>query len=107
MTTQDRTSSWSGAGANDYPVDNPTYNLLQAATSACEAIEAYRKYAKDGDAQLFEALAQQQWRHAEQLLDALQQRLMSSPTGSSGAAGGSMGSSGAAGGAMGSSGSPR
>jgi hypothetical protein len=99
MTTQQRTTSWTGTDSNTYPVDNPTYNLLQAATSACEAVEAYRKYAKDGDQQLFESLAQDQWRHAEQLIDALHQRLMSSPSG------GTMGKSGAAGSPMG-SGSP-
>jgi hypothetical protein len=99
MTTQERTSSWTATNSSSYPVDNATYNLLQAATSACEAIEAYRKYAKDGDQQLFESMAQDQWRHAEQLIDALHQRLMASPSG------GTMGRSSAAGSSM-SSGSP-
>jgi hypothetical protein len=36
----------------DRPVDNATYNLLQTLTSKLEAIEAYDKYAGDGDSEL-------------------------------------------------------
>ena len=41
------------------PVDNATYNLLQALTSKLEAIEAYNKYAADSGAgaELFERMA--------------------------------------------------
>jgi rubrerythrin len=59
------------------PVDDVTYDLLQALTSKLEAIEAYRMYADDGTelAGLFEALATDERRHAERLLDALRVRL--------------------------------
>ncbi len=59
------------------PVDDITYDLLQALTSKLEAIEAYRMYADDGSetAALFETLAADERRHAEQLLHALRARL--------------------------------
>jgi rubrerythrin len=59
------------------PVDDVTYDLLQALTSKLEAIEAYRMYAGDGTetATLFEALGADERRHVEQLLDALRARL--------------------------------
>ena len=59
------------------PVDDVTYDLLQALTSKLEAIEAYRMYADDGTetAALFETLAADERRHAEQLLRALRARL--------------------------------
>jgi hypothetical protein len=59
------------------PVDDGTYDLLQALTSKLEAIEAYRMYAEDDDqsAPLFERLAHEDSEHAEQLLDALRDRL--------------------------------
>jgi rubrerythrin len=59
------------------PVDDITYDLLQALTSKLEAMEAYRMYADDGSetAALFETLAADERRHAEQLLRALRARL--------------------------------
>jgi rubrerythrin len=70
----ERTSTMS---RTESPVDNETYNLLQALTSKLEAIEAYGKYSQDGGqgAQLFQQMAQQERQHAEQLLDALKERL--------------------------------
>jgi rubrerythrin len=61
------------------PVDDVTYDLLQALTSKLEAIEAYQVYATDGSeaAPLFERLAADERRHAEDLLDALKGRLAS------------------------------
>ena len=60
------------------PVDDQLYDLLQALTSKCEAIEAYAKYEQDaeGDAkELFQQLGRDDARHAEQLLEALRSRL--------------------------------
>lgn len=59
------------------PVDDVTYDLLQALTSKLEAIEAYHMYADDGNesAALFERLAADERRHAEDLLEALRGRL--------------------------------
>ena len=69
------------------PVDNATYNLLQALVSKLEAIEAYGKYQRDGDQELFGEFAADERRHAERLLEALRSRLSAS---GSGAMGGSM-----------------
>ncbi len=58
------------------PVDNYTYDLLQALTSKLEAIEAYEMYAEDADGSgLFEELAEQDRQQADRLLDELRQRL--------------------------------
>jgi rubrerythrin len=62
--------------ASRSPVDDATYDLLQALTSKLEAIEAYQMYAEDeGVRDLFERLGHEEQQHAEQLLDALRQRL--------------------------------
>lgn len=61
-----------------FPVDDATYDLLQALTSKLEAIDAYRTYLQDtrgGNNELFMQLAQEDARHAGQLLDALRQKL--------------------------------
>ena len=54
-----------------YPVDDATYNLLQALTSKLEAIEAYEMYREDGDGQLqqlFDGLVRDERQHAERIL---------------------------------------
>ena len=63
------------SGATDSPVDDATYNLLQALTSKLEAIEAYQMYAEDDDEGIFEELAKDERRHAERLYEALRRRL--------------------------------
>jgi hypothetical protein len=77
MQPMQRVTSETGE-ATQSPVDNYTYDLLQALTSKLEAIEAYEMYAGD-EAEigggLFEELAEQDRQHAERLLDALRQRL--------------------------------
>lgn len=58
------------------PVDDATYDLLQALTSKLEAIEAYQVYAEDeGVKELFERLGRDEMAHAEALLEALRDRL--------------------------------
>ena len=64
-----------GSATMDSPVDDPTYNLLQALTSKLEAIEAYDMYSQQDDTGLFNELARDERRHAEQLLSALKDRL--------------------------------
>jgi hypothetical protein len=60
------------------PVDDRTYNLLQALTSTLEAIDAYELYAsEDGQAALFEGLLVDERRHAEILVDELRMSLES------------------------------
>jgi hypothetical protein len=58
--------------ATDSPVDDATYNVLMALASKLEAIDTYGKYASDGkNAQLWQQLAQDDRRHADQLLTEL------------------------------------
>ena len=59
------------------PVDNATYNLMQALVSKLEAIEAYGKYAQDDGGQLFSELQEEERAHADRLLEQLRQRLRS------------------------------
>lgn len=58
------------------PVDDATYDILQALTSKLEAIEAYQMYAEDeGVRDLFERMGRDELQHAELLLEALRERL--------------------------------
>jgi hypothetical protein len=60
------------------PVDDQTYDLLQALVSKCEAIEAYAKYEQDSDDEgrnLFQQLGQQDASAAEQILEALRGKI--------------------------------
>ena len=77
MTVQTSHHYTSGANVQS-PVDNQTYDLLQALTSKCEAIEAYAKYEEDADGevrQLFQDLAGEEARAADRILEALRNRL--------------------------------
>jgi hypothetical protein len=79
--TRDRTARNGGtqmSGATsvaDSPVDDATYNLLQALTSKLEAIEAYELYAEQDDEGVFTELLEDERQHAERLLEALRRRL--------------------------------
>lgn len=58
------------------PLSNAQYNLMQALVSKLEAIEAYEKYRQDGGGQgIWERLLDDERRHAEDLLQALQREL--------------------------------
>jgi hypothetical protein len=60
------------------PVNDVTYDLMQALTSKLEAIEAYELYREDADGtvrQLFDDLLEEDRRQAERLLDALRNEL--------------------------------
>ena len=77
MTVQ-TSHHYRSSGGIQSPVDDQLYDLLQALTSKCEAIEAYAKYEEDaeGDAkQLFQELARDDIAHAERLVEALRNRL--------------------------------
>jgi hypothetical protein len=74
-TMQDRQTGRAGTATADSPVDDPTYNLLQALTSKLEAIEAYDTYSRQDDSGLFAELARDERRDAERLLAALKERL--------------------------------
>ncbi|HVL54337.1 MAG TPA: ferritin family protein [Vitreimonas sp.] len=57
------------------PVDDPTYNLLQALTSKLEAIEAYELYAEQDEDGVFAELIEDERRHAERLYEAIKKRI--------------------------------
>jgi hypothetical protein len=57
------------------PVDNATYNLMQALVSKLEAIEAYGRYAQDDGGEVFTELVEEERAHADRLLEELKQRL--------------------------------
>ena len=70
-----QTSQTTGPAAQS-PVDDATYDLLQALTSKLEAIEAYQMYAEDEEVRdIFERLGRDEVEHAEALLEALRNRL--------------------------------
>ncbi|MBA2634621.1 MAG: hypothetical protein H0U86_16760 [Chloroflexi bacterium] len=77
MTVQ-TSHHYRSSGGIQSPIDDQLYDLLQALTSKCEAIEAYAKYEEDADGdakQLFQELARDDTRHAERLLEQLRNRL--------------------------------
>ena len=77
MTVQTSHHYRSSSGIQS-PIDDQLYDLLQALTSKCEAIEAYAKYEEDADGeakQLFQELARDDTAHAERLVEALRNRL--------------------------------
>ena len=57
------------------PVDDATYNLMQALVSKLEAIEVYGRYAQDEGGELFTELLEEERAHADRLLEQLRQRL--------------------------------
>jgi rubrerythrin len=72
--TQTQNGNASGT-VPDSPVDDATYNILQALTSKLEAIEAYELYAEQDDQGVFTELLDDERRHAEKLYGALQERI--------------------------------
>jgi rubrerythrin len=56
------------AGQPVSPVDDRTYNLLQALTSTLEALDAYEVYAEDDPNGVFVELMEDERNHAERLL---------------------------------------
>ena len=61
--------------SKDSPVDDATYNLMQALVSKLEAIEAYGRYAQDDGGELFTELLEEERAHADRLLERLRERL--------------------------------
>ena len=72
---QEMNQGTGSTGVTDSPVDDATYNLLQALTSKLEAIEAYEMYAEQDEDGVFAELIQDARRHAERLYDALRSRM--------------------------------
>ena len=63
------------ASRGNSPVDNGTYNVMQALVSKLEAIEAYGRYAQDDGGEIFRELLEEERRHADRLLEQLKQRI--------------------------------
>jgi hypothetical protein len=61
----------SGTPSTWSPVDERTYNVLQALTSTLESIESYEMYLDQDDSGVFEELLAGERRHAERLLAVL------------------------------------
>jgi hypothetical protein len=64
-----------GGGWIRSPIDDETYDVLMALASKLEAIDTYRTYAADGNAGLWQELAQDEGRHADRLVAELRRRL--------------------------------
>jgi hypothetical protein len=62
-------------GSIESPVDDETYNVLMALASKLEAIDTYRRYAGDGEGDLWRELAQDERRHAQRLFGELKARI--------------------------------
>jgi hypothetical protein len=72
QTTDTSTGMQGGSqSAMGSPVDDHTYNVIQALTSTLEAIEAYGKYQGDARGGIFQQLAQEERQHADRLLEEL------------------------------------
>ena len=73
----DRAMNGDGADGSwiESPVDDATYDLMMALSSKLEAIDTYRTYAEDGQAELWQELASDERRHAERLFEALRERI--------------------------------
>lgn len=71
--TQSQTGQDNGQGTTESgalsPVDNRTYDLLQALVSKLEALHAYSKYTSDDDSGIFRQLMAEDRRQAQRLLD--------------------------------------
>jgi hypothetical protein len=75
MTT-DQYRQVASADTGASPVDDRTYNVLQALTSTLESIAVYEGYAEDdGDDRIFERLITDEREHARLLLAELRTRL--------------------------------
>ncbi len=54
------------------PISNEAYNVLSALHAKLEGLEAYRKYAKDGDTELWRELTEQETQGVQSLCDELE-----------------------------------
>ena len=59
----------SGVGS---PISNEAYNVIAALHEKLEGLEAYRKYSKDGDSELWRTLTRCEMDGVEQLVHALE-----------------------------------
>ena len=69
MTTNQGGQPAQGVGS---PISNEAYNVVTALHSKLEGLEAYRKYSRDGDQQLWQQLSQQDNQAVETLVQELE-----------------------------------
>jgi hypothetical protein len=62
----------SGSTSIGSPISNDAYNILAALHSKLEGLEAYRKFTRDGDAEVWQKLTEQDLRGVELLCDELE-----------------------------------
>ncbi|MDB4942049.1 MAG: hypothetical protein JWP97_1583 [Labilithrix sp.] len=62
-----------GARVVGSPITNDAYNVISAIKEKLEGLDAYAKYAKDGDAQLWQQLTQSETQSVEVLVGRLEQ----------------------------------
>ncbi len=55
------------------PISNEAYNVINALASKLEGLEAYRKYAKDGEGGIWQQLTQIELEGVKKLVDELEQ----------------------------------
>ena len=73
-TNVSETSTEAGAGAGvGSPISNEAYNVITALQAKLEGMEAYRKYAKDCDAQLWHELTQNEMNAVGKLVEKLEE----------------------------------
>jgi hypothetical protein len=75
--SQTQMPSTTGSSVEASPVDDHTYNVLQALTSTLESIEAYEMYQQDDAGDLFVRLLEDERSHAELLVEELRVLLKS------------------------------
>jgi len=66
------TSGQSGQQGVGSPISNEAYNVLSALHNKLEGLEAYRKYAGDGNQQLWQELTQQDTQGVQRLVQELE-----------------------------------
>ena len=62
-------SQGTGVGS---PITNEAYNVITALQAKLEGLEAYRKYTKDGDSQIWQQLCQIELEGVQKLCDELE-----------------------------------
>jgi hypothetical protein len=69
MQTQKREGQEGGIGS---PISNDAYNILSALHAKLEGLEAYRKYSKDGDSEVWREMSDSDVKCVERLCDELE-----------------------------------
>ncbi len=59
-------------GSVGSPISNEAYNVITALQAKLEGLEAYRKYAKDGDSSIWQELSQAEIQSVGRLVDELE-----------------------------------